>query len=105
MKTEESSGVLPQDKHGGHTGHVSIELAVLRSLIFDHIRQIRSNYVLVYHDAKVSMIMWHQNKFTFRSSLQNTTTRNNMLSRGNKNELLSSKLIWRFPWILHWYNA
>ena len=33
MKTEESSGVLPQDKHGGHPGHVSIELAVLRSLL------------------------------------------------------------------------
>ena len=38
MKRAESLGVLPQEQHGGRSGHTSIEVSVIRILCFEYIR-------------------------------------------------------------------
>ena len=37
MKIAESSGVLPHEQHGDRSGHMLIEVAVLKIIFFDYI--------------------------------------------------------------------
>ena len=51
-KIEKSSGVIPQEQHGGRSGDASIKVAVLRRLLFDYVRQTRINSALEFYDAE-----------------------------------------------------
>ena len=51
MKRSESSGVLPQEKHGDRSGHMSINVAVLRSLFFDYVIKTRRRSSLGSYDT------------------------------------------------------
>ena len=51
MKVAESSGVLPQKQHGGISGHTSIKVALLRSLLFDYARETINNAEIGSYDA------------------------------------------------------
>ena len=47
MKRAESLGVLPQEQHGGRTGHTPIEVSSVRISLFDYVRQTRINAALI----------------------------------------------------------
>ena len=50
-KRAQNTGVPPQEKNDISLGHMSIELAVIRSLLCDYVRQRRRNSALGSYDA------------------------------------------------------
>ena len=51
MKSVESSGVLLQEQHGRRSGHTSIEVEVLRRVLFEYVINTIINYAIGLYDA------------------------------------------------------
>ena len=51
MKRAESTGVLSQEQYGGRSGNISIEVVVLRCLLFEYVRQQIINAVIRSYDT------------------------------------------------------